>query len=79
MIPVGAGDQHGPLATPAIISYPLGTAPVFGKAQPDLFAQTGRHGEDRGVYLYPWVATSEEGVPVFGHSDGLSPSISKLR
>jgi len=65
-IPVGTAGQCGPLATHAIVSTPIGAAFVFGKAQPDLFVATGRFGRNTGLFLYPWAATTPDGIPVFG-------------
>lgn len=61
----GAPDGLGPLALPGIQTQPMGTAYVFGSAQPDLFAKVnGRPAP--GLYVIPWVGTTEDGVPIFG-------------
>ncbi len=65
-IPVGTGDARGPLAAHAVISHPVGVASVFGGEQPGLFVRTGRFGSEAGLFLHPWIATAEDGTPVFG-------------
>lgn len=64
-IPVGASDKIGPLAFPGIENHPVGIAFVFGSRQPDIFLMGNRHGP--GLYLYKYLKTNSEGVPVFGN------------
>lgn len=63
-LPVGTPEGIGPLALPTIHSHPRGYAYVYGSEGPDLFVQgTGAPGT--GLYLFPWVGRSEDGVPIF--------------
>ena len=64
-IPVGTTDKNGPLAFPGIQNQPVGTASVFDSKQPDLFLMGNRHGPV--LYLYKYLKTNSEGVPVFGN------------
>ena len=70
-IPVGTRDGLGPLSA-SITQCAVGSAYVFGSAQPDIFV-TGRgwnrteKGRYSHLYLYPWVSTADSGAPVFGH------------
>ena len=66
LIPVGGPEGRGPLAADAVVSHPIGAVSVFGSEQPDLFVRTDRFGSGTGLFLYPWVATAENGAPVFG-------------
>jgi len=65
-IPSGAADGRGPLAAHAITSEPVGTGHVFGGDEADLFVATGRHGRDKGLFVYPWAGRGPHGEPVFG-------------
>ena len=64
-IPSGTEDGRGPLAVDAINSEPLGAAHVFGGVEPDLFVKTGRHGQNKGLFLYKWVGRGPHDEPVF--------------
>ena len=64
-VPVGTTDRMGPLAFPGIENHPVGIASVFDSKQPDLFLMGNRHGP--GLYLYKYLKTNSEGVPVFGN------------
>ncbi len=66
LIPAGAPDGRSPLAIHAINSLPLGVAKVFGSEQPDLFVRSTKFGHEPGLFLFPWVATADDGTPVFG-------------
>lgn len=64
-VKVGTEQGIGPLALVGIQTKPIGTAYVFESAQPDLFAHVnGRPAP--GLYVIPWVGTSEDGTPFFG-------------
>ncbi|MCA9232370.1 MAG: hypothetical protein KDA57_17105, partial [Planctomycetales bacterium] len=62
---VGTPDRLGPLALPTLQSWPRGVAYVFDAEQPDLFVR-GRGGIPDGLYVFPWLRTSDQGTPVFG-------------
>ncbi len=53
----------GPLALHNLTHIPLGSARVYGGAQPDLFL-TG-YGGPRRVYLCRWLRNTADGAPVF--------------
>lgn len=64
-IPVGTSNSRGPLATHGVMSFPFGTAHVFGSSHPDLFLATTKYGTQPGLWLYRWVAKAKNGAPVF--------------
>lgn len=64
-IPVGAANRLGPLAAPGVHNYPIGVAFVFESKQPDLFVKSVV-GVTPGLYLYRWITTTPNQVPVFG-------------
>jgi len=66
VIPSGALDGRGPLAAHAVTSEPVGIGHVFGGEEPDLFVATGRHGRNKGLFVYPWAGRGPHGEPVFG-------------
>lgn len=53
----------GPLALPNLGQHVLGTAFVYGSAQPDLFI--AGQGGPRGLYLCRWLRSDGNDVPVF--------------
>ncbi|PCJ53129.1 MAG: hypothetical protein COA73_15520 [Candidatus Hydrogenedentota bacterium] len=64
-IPVGTDNGQGPLATPGIMSLPLGAVNVFGNERADLFLATTKFGAQPGLWLYRWIETKDNSVPVF--------------
>jgi hypothetical protein len=60
---VGTPDGRGPLALVNLNHLVLGWARISGGRQPDLFV--AGYGGPQGVYLFRWVATNENGAPVF--------------
>ncbi|MCF6287340.1 MAG: VanW family protein [Candidatus Hydrogenedentes bacterium] len=76
-IPVGSVDQVGPLAPHAVMSVPLGSASIFGGAQPDIFIATTKYGTEPGLWLYRWVKTTELGVPVFKKAQSIAHPFEK--
>ena len=66
LIPVGGPGGLGPLATPGVVSYPLGVAQVLGTDPPELFVRTTKYGVDTGLFMYPAAGYTTDGVPIFG-------------
>ncbi|MBM3746735.1 MAG: VCBS repeat-containing protein [Acidobacteria bacterium] len=64
-IPIGVAPHRGPLAA-GLSSHPIAAVRISGATQPDLFVMAGRFSFPPGLFLYPWRATTLEGVPVFG-------------
>lgn len=64
-IRVGTLKGRGPLALPVLQNWVRGSAFVFDSRQPDLFVK-GQAGPATGLYVFPWLETTQEGVPVFG-------------
>ncbi len=65
VIPVSAPGGLGPLASPGVVSYPLGVAQVLGTDQPEIFIRTTKYGVDPGLYMYPAAGYTTDGVPIF--------------
>lgn len=65
VIPTGALGGLGPLATPGVVSYPLGVAQVVGTEQPEIFIRTTKYGVDTGLFMYPAAGYNSESVPIF--------------
>ncbi len=62
-LPSAAERGRGPLALVNLNHHVLGHARVFGGKQPDLFV--AGYGGPQAVHLFKWVATAENGAPVF--------------
>lgn len=59
-----APDGLGPLALPNLNHFMLGSAHVYEGQKPDLFI-AGRSRTTPPLYLFKWLRTTEDGVPVF--------------
>lgn len=62
-LPSAAPNGRGPLALVNLNHHVLGHARVFGGKQPDLFV--AGYGGPQAVHLFKWVASAEDGAPVF--------------
>lgn len=65
LIPVGEPGGIGPLATPGIVSYPLGAAQTVDDNQPELFVRTTKYGIDTGLFMFEGAGYNDDGVPLF--------------